>query len=92
MKKKIINKKKNSIKLEISEADHDVLHLLESQLNKDKKVLIATYRKEHPLFNKYTFLLKVKEGEDPEKIFNKAIDETIKIIKKTTKEITSQIK
>jgi len=90
MEIKIINKKEDTLELEIIDADHDFLGLIESELNQNSKVLVATYKKSHPEFHRYEFLIKTK-GADPVEAFNKAIKSAVKTIESVTKEIVSQL-
>ena len=72
MNTKILGQSKNTLRLEVSDGNHEVLHLLVQELLKDKDVAFAAYRKDHQLFETYTLLIKTNK-KDAKTLLNKTI-------------------
>jgi len=87
MKIKVLEDKKNLIKVELVGESHSLGNLLREELFNDKKVVMAGYQKKHPLFDKAILVVKTK-GERAKDALKKAITRTekrLKMLKKLIK-------
>ncbi|MBU4502483.1 MAG: DNA-directed RNA polymerase subunit L [Nanoarchaeota archaeon] len=88
MEIKVLEKKKNKLKLEIIGEDHTFCNTLRKELWNDKDVKVAGYNIEHPLVSNPVLTLET-DKKDPKKV----LEATIKRIKdsnaKIKKELTS---
>ncbi len=69
-----LKRSKRTLKLEVVSPDDTVIFPLISRLLKDKRVQDARYIAGHPLLDKPTILVKVKQGEPQEVIREAAQD------------------
>jgi DNA-directed RNA polymerase subunit L len=63
MEFKLIEKKKDTIKVEIKDADETLIYPLIHELLQDKNVVDARYVTGHPQLDKATLMVTVKEGK-----------------------------
>ena len=63
MEFKLIEKKKNTIRVEIKDADETLIYPLIHELLQDKNVVDARYVTGHPQLDKPTLTVEVKEGK-----------------------------
>ena len=68
---KLVEKKKDTIKVEIHEADETLIYPLIHELLQDKNVVDARYVTGHPQLDKATLTVEVKEGK-PQAALKKA--------------------
>ncbi len=73
MKPKVIDSKKDLLKLSFQEKDQGFINLVKDQLWKDKATTFAGYRVTHPQVGTLEFTLKTK-GKDAKKVWNSAVD------------------
>jgi len=73
MELKLVDKGKNFLKIEISEADDTLLYPLISELLKDKNISEARYVTGHPQLDKPVIFVKVKKGR-PQTALKKAAE------------------
>lgn len=71
MEFKLVEKKKDSIKVEILEADETLLYPLIHELLQDKNVADARFATGHPQLDKSILIVEVKEGK-PQAALKKA--------------------
>ena len=71
MQFKLLEKKKDSIKVEVADADETLIYPLIHELMQDKNVLDARYVTGHPQLDKSTLTVEVKEGK-PQAALKKA--------------------
>jgi len=71
MEFKLVEKKKDSIRLEIENADETLIYPLIHELLQDKNVSDARYVTGHPQLDKATLTVEVKEGK-PQAALKKA--------------------
>ena len=71
MEFKLLDKKKNIIKLEIKEADETLIYPLLHELLQDKNVVDARFTTGHPQLDKAILTVEVKEGK-PQAALKKA--------------------
>ncbi len=71
MEFKLLEKKKDSIKVEIQDPDETLIHPLIHELLQDKNVADARYVTGHPQLDKPTLMVEVKEGK-PQAALKKA--------------------
>ncbi len=71
MEFKLLEKKKDSIKVEIKEADETLIYPLLHELLQDKNVADARYTTGHPQLDKSILTVQVKEGK-PQAALKKA--------------------
>jgi DNA-directed RNA polymerase subunit L len=71
MQFKLVEKKKDSIKVEIADADETLIYPLIHELMQDKNVSDARYVTGHPKLDKSTLTVEVKEGK-PQAALKKA--------------------
>jgi len=71
MEFKLIEKKKNSIKVEVKDPDETLVYPLIHELLQDKNVTDARYVTGHPQLDKATLSVEVKEGK-PQAALKKA--------------------
>lgn len=71
MEFKLLEKKKDSIKVEIQDADETLIYPLIHELLQDKNVADARYVTGHPQLDKSTLVVEVKEGK-PQAALKKA--------------------
>jgi DNA-directed RNA polymerase subunit L len=69
---KIIENKKDSLRVEIRGTDHAMMNLLREKLESDKGVDFSTYSEPHPLLDGFVVTVK---GKEPEASFKKALAE-----------------
>lgn len=72
MEVKILEKKDTTLKLEFKGEGHSLGNMLREELFNNKKIVIAGYRKEHPLIDKSVFIVRTK-GEKASDALKKAI-------------------
>ena len=65
---RVVNKTKNSVKIEIDGEGHTFCNVLQKTLLQDRDVEYAGYNVPHPLTNNSFLELKVKGSKKPEKI------------------------
>jgi len=87
MEIKILEKTKDTLKLEVSGEDHTLCNALRKELWEDKTVEVAGYNMKHPLISEPEIIVEVKSG-DPVKALLKAVDG----LKKKNKDILVEIK
>ena len=90
MKFHIIEDKKNLLVFELEDVSHEIGIALEEQLYKDKNVVVATYRTEHPLIRKIRFYLETKDAS-PRDVLKKAIKSLMNTNKKILNEINKAL-
>ncbi len=73
MEVEVLNKEKNELKLQFSEADQGFLNLIKSALWQNSATDIAGFKIEHPQASKPVFILKTK-GKEAKKVWNEALD------------------
>lgn len=61
----ILRNEPNRLMLRVRGEDHTILNLLVEELNKDKSVVFAAYRQEHPLTGEYTLTLITNGSKSP---------------------------
>ncbi len=71
MEFKLLEKKKDTIKVEIQEADETLIYPLIHELLKDKNIADARYVTGHPQLDKSVLIVEVKEGK-PQAALKKA--------------------
>jgi DNA-directed RNA polymerase subunit L len=72
MELKLVEKKKDSIKVEFQDADETLIYPLIHELLQDKTVEDARYVTGHPQLDKAVLVVKVKEGK-PQAALKKAV-------------------
>jgi DNA-directed RNA polymerase subunit L len=82
---KIIENKKDSLRVEIHGTDHAMMNLLRGKLESGKEVDFSTYSEPHPLLDGFVVTVK---GKDSEASFKKALAE----LKADAKEISAAFK
>jgi len=85
METKILEHKKDKLKIEVVGADHTVLGMLREELTNDKDVDFSTYARPHPLLEAFTVTIR---GKNPEKSLNSALA----TVKKDSKEFSAAFK
>ena len=71
MKFMILEQEKDSIKIEVAEADQTIIQPIIAELLKDKNVEIAQVFQKHPVLDKPVIYVKMKSGK-PETAIKKA--------------------
>jgi DNA-directed RNA polymerase subunit L len=88
---KIINRMKNGIEVELINDDHSLSNLLKDiLLEKEDKVIMASYDVEHPVLDPETgryisnpkLIVKTKEGYNPEDVLKEALKDVIELCNK----------
>ena len=80
MQVKIVENKKEKLKLLITDASHESLRLIEEEALKDADVEFASYKREHLLKNEYTFLVMTKR-KIAKNVFNQAVKSAAMTVK-----------
>jgi DNA-directed RNA polymerase subunit L len=86
MEIKILEDKKELIRVKLVGESHSLGNLLREELFNDKKVVMAGYQKEHPLFDKSILVVKTK-GEKAKDALKKAISRSEKRLKDLKKQV-----
>ncbi len=76
MEVKVVREDQKRLDLEILDADQSVLQIIQQELLADERVEFAATNKPHPLLNRQTMSLIVKEGK-PRKAFQAACDKAL---------------
>lgn len=79
MEFEVLENKKNRLEIKVAGADHTLLNLLVSELQKDKNVKAAAYNIEHPLVSVPKMVIETEGATAPAK----ALDDAITSLKKT---------
>jgi DNA-directed RNA polymerase subunit L len=74
MELQVVEKSKNSLKVEVVNPDDTVIYPLISHLLRDERVEDARYITGHPFLDKPTIFLKVKKGKPQEVMKEVALD------------------
>jgi len=85
METKILEHKKDKLKIEVIGADHTLLGLLREELTKDKSIEFSTYSRPHPLLEGYVVTVR---GKTPEASLKKALA----AVTKDSKELAAAFK
>lgn len=72
MQIEVLKSSKDEIQFKIFDVDHTIGNLLKEELSDDSGVIMAGYRKEHPLLKYSVFVLRTK-GKNPKTALNQAI-------------------
>ena len=91
MEVKVAGQSDNLLKLEIEEGNHEVLNALVNKLLGDSDVTFAAYKREHPLFNKYSLVLRTGK-KNAKTVFNTAVKDLSADINTFKKELLAKIK
>jgi DNA-directed RNA polymerase subunit L len=86
MEATVLKEDKDSLQVELSEADHGLLNVIKEALWKQSGVEVASFRLEHPEVSKPVFVLKTK-GKDAKKVWNSALESISSDLEKFEKEI-----
>ena len=73
MKLKIEKNEKDRFELAFGGEGHTLLNLLQSSLLEDKDVIMAGYRKPHPLMDRSVLFMDVKRRKDPTKALLRSV-------------------
>lgn len=73
MELQVVDKSKNTLKLEVVNPDDTIIYPLISHLLKDERVEDARYITGHPFLDKPSILVKVKKGKPQEVIRDAAL-------------------
>lgn len=71
---KILVNEKDTLEMELGEADQSLAQLLAERLGEDKDVEFASYKVEHPLLGTPKLIVRMKKG-DPAKLVLEKLDE-----------------
>jgi len=69
---------------------HTLLNLIVDELNNDPRVLMASYKVEHPLIGPTKMIIRTK-GQDPRKVLADVCDRIVKQVEIIKKKISQQI-
>jgi len=87
MEPKVVESKKDILKVEFNEIDHGIMSLIKDKLWEDKATEMAGYQVTHPEKGVLKFTLRTK-GKEAKKVWNETLDR----IQKELKEFDSEIK
>lgn len=73
MKVKVLNKKKNELKMEVDGENHTFCNVIQKALLKDERVDFASYNISHPLTASPIIYLRTKTRSKPEIVLQEAV-------------------
>jgi DNA-directed RNA polymerase subunit L len=82
---KIVENKKDSLRVEVYGTDHAMMNLIREKLSADKDVEFSTYSEPHPLLDGFVITVKGKKPEDSLKTAIAAVKKDVKDIKAAVK-------